>query len=114
MKARMDYGLLTKVVLPSYTVDEVYKGLAANENVLVRTQQLNDEREKTVLSRTASLEAIKNNGVLVVEGANLQVNEYGSSLFADFFFYNWISRLSRIFWSCVKHHHIFQCNTWNL
>ena len=39
--------------LPSYTVDEVYKGLAANENVLVRTQQLNDEREKTVLSRTA-------------------------------------------------------------
>jgi cytochrome c oxidase subunit 3 len=73
--------------LPSYTVDEVYKGLATNENVLVRTQQLNDEREKTVLSRTASLEAIKNNGVLVVEGANLQVNEYGSSLFADFFFF---------------------------
>ena len=82
---------ITTTIFPdpqqSYTVDEVYKGLAANENVLVRTQQLNDEREKTVLSRTASLEAVKNNGVLVVEGANLQVNEYGSSLFADFFFF---------------------------
>ncbi|RED48686.1 cytochrome c oxidase subunit 3 [Seonamhaeicola aphaedonensis] len=73
--------------LPSYTVDEVYAGLEANENILVRTQIINDEGEKTVLSREESLKQIKENGTLVVEGANLHVNEYGSPLFADFFFF---------------------------
>jgi len=73
--------------LPTYTVNEVLNGLEANENVLVRTQIINEEGEKTVLSRAESLRQIKENGKLVVEGANLQVNEYGSPLFADFFFF---------------------------
>jgi cytochrome c oxidase subunit 3 len=73
--------------LPTYTVDEVYNGLEANSNVLVRTQIINEEGEKTVLSREASLKQIKDNGKIVVEGANLHVNEYGSPLFADFFFF---------------------------
>nr|WP_321234370.1 cytochrome c oxidase subunit 3 [uncultured Psychroserpens sp.] len=73
--------------LPAYTVDEVYNGLVANPNVLVRTQAINAEGEKTVLSREESLRQLKTNGKLVVEGANLHVNEYGTSLFADFFFF---------------------------
>ena len=73
--------------LPTYTIAEVTKGLEANPNVLVRTQIINDEGEKTVLSREESLSQIKNYGKLVVEGANLEVNEYGTSLFADFFFF---------------------------
>jgi cytochrome c oxidase subunit 3 len=73
--------------LPTYTVDEVLHGLEANEHVLVRTQTLTAEGEKTVLSRAESIKQIKNNGTLVVEGANLHVNEYGSPLFADFFFF---------------------------
>lgn len=73
--------------LPTYTVDEVYNGLVANPNVLVRTQALTDEGEKTVLSREESLKQVKDNGKIVVEGANLKVNEYGTSLFADFFFF---------------------------
>ncbi|WP_282122910.1 cytochrome c oxidase subunit 3 [Algibacter mikhailovii] len=73
--------------LPTYTVDEVLHGLEAHENILVRTQTLTENGEKTVLSRAESLEQIKNNGKLVVEGANLHVNEYGSPLFADFFFF---------------------------
>ncbi|NRA93303.1 MAG: cytochrome c oxidase subunit 3 [Psychroserpens sp.] len=73
--------------LPTYTVDEVYNGLEANPNVLVRTQALTDEGEKTVLSREESLKQVRENGKLVVEGANLRVNEYGTSLFADFFFF---------------------------
>jgi len=76
-----------EAVLPSYTVDEVYNGLVANPNVLVRTQTINEEGHKTVLSREESLKQLKNNGKLVVEGANLHVNEYGTSLFADFFFF---------------------------
>ena len=73
--------------LPTYTVDEVIKGLESHENVLVRTQIINEEGEKTVLSREESLRQIKENGKAVVEGANLYVNEYGSPLFADFFFF---------------------------
>lgn len=73
--------------LPPYTVSQVVQGLEANENILVRTQIINDEGEKTVLSREESVRQIKENGRLVVEGANLQVNEYGSPLFADFFFF---------------------------
>ncbi|WP_298532739.1 cytochrome c oxidase subunit 3 [uncultured Algibacter sp.] len=73
--------------LPTYTVEEVLHGLEAHENVLVRTQTLTAEGEKTVLSRAESLKQIKDNGKLVVEGANLHVNEYGSPLFADFFFF---------------------------
>jgi cytochrome c oxidase subunit 3 len=70
--------------LPPYSVNEIYNGLAANENILVRTQLLNEDGEKTILSREESLQQIKDNGKLVVKGANLRVNEYGTSLFADF------------------------------
>ncbi|MGV6830988.1 MAG: cytochrome c oxidase subunit 3 [bacterium] len=72
---------------PSYTMDEVISGLEANPDVLVRTQIINENGEKTVLSREASLQQIKDNGKIVVEGANLMANEYGSPLFADFFFF---------------------------
>ncbi|HEX9600611.1 MAG TPA: cytochrome c oxidase subunit 3 [Mariniflexile sp.] len=73
--------------LPPYTVEEVVHGLETHENVLVRTQLLDEHGQKTVLSREESLKQLKNNGRLVVEGANLHVNEYGSPLFADFFFF---------------------------
>ena len=78
---------LSEGTLPTYTVEEVITGLEANSNVLVRTQILTEEGEKTVLSREQSLEQLKNNGKVVVEGANLRANEYGSALFADFFFF---------------------------
>ncbi len=73
--------------LPDYTVNDVIKGLESHPNVLVRTQLLNEDGEKTVLSRAESLSQIKKNGKAVVQGANLHVNEYGTSLFADFFFF---------------------------
>jgi cytochrome c oxidase subunit 3 len=73
--------------LPTYTVEEVIAGLEAHDNVLVRTQDINEHGEKTVLDRGASLQQLKVNGKVVVEGANLHVNEYGSPLFADFFFF---------------------------
>jgi cytochrome c oxidase subunit 3 len=78
---------LSEGSLPSYTVEEVLHGLEANTDILVRTQLINEEGEKTVLSRSESVRQIKENGKLVVEGANLHVNEYGTPLFADFFFF---------------------------
>ncbi|MGK0252764.1 MAG: cytochrome c oxidase subunit 3 [Mariniflexile sp.] len=73
--------------LPTYTVEEVIHGLESNENVLVRTQILNEHGHKIVLSREESLMQLKTNGKHIVEGANLHENEYGSPLFADFFFF---------------------------
>jgi cytochrome c oxidase subunit 3 len=72
--------------LPSYSVTEVAEGLKANPNILIRTEAINEEGHKTVLSREASLEKI-GEARWVVEGANLIHNEYGSRLFADFFFF---------------------------
>lgn len=72
--------------LPSYTVNEVKEGLLANPNILIRTETITDEGEKTLLTREETLTKI-NDAVLVVEGANLVRNEYGSRLFADFFFF---------------------------
>ena len=73
--------------LPEFTVDEIFHGLKAHPEILVRTQTITEDGHKTVLSREASLLQIKNNGKNYVKGANLYTNEYGSPLFADFFFF---------------------------
>jgi cytochrome c oxidase subunit 3 len=73
--------------LPAYSISEITKGLEAHPEVLVRTQIINAEGKKTVLSREESIKQLKDNGRLFVQGANLHVNEYGAPLFADFFFF---------------------------
>ena len=72
--------------LPTYTVNEVVEGFKANPNILIRTEQKNEAGHKIVLSREESLKKISD-ATQVVEGANLIHNEYGSRLFADFFFF---------------------------
>ena len=71
---------------PSYSVNEVMEGFKANPNILVRPESINAEGEITLLSRQESLAKLQN-ATQVVEGANLIHNEYGSRLFADFFFF---------------------------
>lgn len=72
--------------VPSYSVNEVVEGFKANTNILVRTETINEEGEKTVLTRGESIKKLMG-ASQVVEGANLVHNEYGSRLFADFFFF---------------------------
>ncbi len=72
--------------LPSFTVNEVTEGLLANPNILIRTETITEAGEKQLLTREESLTRIKD-ATEVVEGANLIHNEYGSRLFADFFFF---------------------------
>ena len=43
--------------------------------------------EKAIYNREMSVNKLVNDGKLVVEGANLKHNEYGTPLFADFFFF---------------------------
>ncbi len=73
--------------LPTYTIEEVKAGFAANPDLLIRTQLLNEKGEKTILSREESLLRLNRDGIGIVEGANLRHNEYGAPLFADFFFF---------------------------
>ncbi len=72
--------------LPSYSVNEVIEGFKANENILVRTEFINKEKKKTILSREESMKRLAD-AAYVVEGANLVRNEYGHKLFANFFFF---------------------------
>ena len=89
--------------LPTYTVAEVQAGFKAHPELLIRTEviyednaaskadpknntTLNKVKHKTILTRAESEHRLAN-ATLVVEGANLKRNEYGSKLFADFFFF---------------------------
>ena len=94
---------MSESTLPEFSVAEVQAGFKAHPELRVRTeviyqdnatfkndatidQSLSKHKHKTVLTREAS-ETRLANASLVVEGANLVRNEYGSKLFADFFFF---------------------------
>ena len=89
--------------LPTYSVAEVQAGFKAHPDLLIRTEKiyrdteedrantglekgLNVNKKREILNRAES-ERMLANATLVVEGANLTRNEYGSKLFADFFFF---------------------------
>jgi len=72
--------------LPTYSVKEVVEGFKSDASILIRTEFLNAEKHKTVLSREESLKRLTET-THVVEGANLIRNEYGHKLFANFFFF---------------------------
>jgi cytochrome c oxidase subunit 3 len=91
-------------VLTTYSVAEIQAGFAANPNLLIRTETLyeasdaqkadktlhaslnSEPKQKSILTRAASEDMLAKANY-VVEGANLQRNEYGTRLFADFFFF---------------------------
>jgi cytochrome c oxidase subunit III len=90
--------------LPTYSVEQVQAGFKAHPDLLIRIETintpetiltakglnenpaLNSPKHKFILSRAESEKRLSD-ATLVVEGANLQRNEYGSKLFADFFFF---------------------------
>jgi len=89
--------------LTSYSVAEIQAGFKAHPELLVRTEKiyrdtqedrsntklqpgLNHNKKREVLTRAES-QIMVDNAAVVVEGANLHHNEYGSKLFADFFFF---------------------------
>jgi cytochrome c oxidase subunit 3 len=77
---------MSEAALPSYSVAEVQAGFKAHPDLLIRTEVITKEKQKTILSREES-ELRLSQASYVVEGANLTRNEYGSKLFADFFFF---------------------------
>jgi cytochrome c oxidase subunit 3 len=77
---------MEEAALPTYSVAEVQAGFKAHPDLLIRTEQITAQKKKNILSRQDS-ETRLAEASLVVEGANLVRNEYGSKLFADFFFF---------------------------
>ena len=77
---------MEEAALPTYSVAEVQAGFEAHPDLLIRTETINKEKQKTILSREESVARLQDAAV-VVEGANLIRNEYGNKLFADFFFF---------------------------
>ena len=77
---------MEEAALPSYSVAEVQAGFKAHPDLLIRTEIIDANKKKTILSREESEKRLTQ-ASLVVEGANLIRNEYGSKLFADFFFF---------------------------
>ncbi len=73
--------------LPEVSYEEVKKGFLANDNLLIRIQQKDENGQHIVLSRTESIDKLQRDGESIVKGANLTHNEYGHPLFADFFFF---------------------------
>ncbi|MEI6866326.1 cytochrome c oxidase subunit 3 [Flavicella sp.] len=72
---------------PSFTVEEVVASFKENPNVNLRIERIDTEtKKKIIVSRSEGLKFL-GEAARVVEGANLEVNEYGSSQFADFFFF---------------------------
>ena len=85
-QAKNGVWYVTESTLPTYSVEEITAGFLANENLLIKTQQNDAKGHKIVLDREGSINKITQ-AVHVVEGANLVRNEYGSPLFANFFFF---------------------------
>ncbi|MGL5111473.1 MAG: cytochrome c oxidase subunit 3 [Flavobacterium sp.] len=77
---------MSEPALPPYSVAEVQAGFKSHPDLLVRTETITKDKTKLVLTRAES-EARLADAKIVIEGANLQHNEYGSKLFADFFFF---------------------------
>ncbi|CAI8403487.1 MAG: Cytochrome c oxidase subunit 3 [Flavobacterium sp. SCGC AAA160-P02] len=70
-----------------YSIAEVISAYDANPNIQIRTEIIDlDKKQKTILSREKGASELAKTK-LVVEGANLEVNEYGNTIFADFFFF---------------------------
>lgn len=73
--------------LAPFTVNEVIEGFQANPDLTIRTELMNPEtKSKTIVPRADAMKYLEE-AKTVVKGANLQVNEYGATLFADFFFF---------------------------
>ena len=73
--------------IPAVTLTQVLEGFKNNPNISLRTQQIDRAtKSKVIVSRDKALSLLATSQQ-VVRGANLKVNEYGKTLFGDFFFF---------------------------
>ena len=84
-----DKGLwfVEEPALTPVNLDQVMEGFKANSNITIRTELIDAAtKTKTIIPRAEAMNYLAE-AKGVVKGANLKVNEYGKTLFADFFFF---------------------------
>ncbi len=70
-----------------YSIPQIIASYEANPNIQIRSEKIDlSTKRKIILTRDKGAQELAK-GKLVVEGANLEVNEYGNTIFADFFFF---------------------------
>ena len=73
--------------ISTYSIDQVISAYNADPTIQIKSELINaDKKSKVILSREAGSAALAKTK-MIVEGANLKVNEYGNTIFADFFFF---------------------------
>jgi cytochrome c oxidase subunit 3 len=70
-----------------YSVAQVMASYKADPSIQIRSEQIDlDKKQKIIFSREKGASELAK-GKFVIEGANLNANEYGNTIFADFFFF---------------------------
>ena len=73
--------------ISNYSIAQIKEAYQSNSEIQIRSELIDTEtKQKIILSREEGLAQLSKTR-LVVEGANLEVNEYGNTIFADFFFF---------------------------
>ncbi|PQB08162.1 cytochrome oxidase subunit III [Polaribacter filamentus] len=73
--------------VPEYSLAQITASYKADPSVQIRIEKIDlDTKKKYILSREKGLAELAN-GQKVVEGADLNANEYGKTIFANFFFF---------------------------
>lgn len=78
---------MSEAAIPSVTLQQVKEGFANHPEIAMRTELVDlSTKHKTIVNRESANKYLQN-ATHVVQGANLKENEYGKTLFADFFFF---------------------------
>lgn len=73
--------------VPEYSMNQVIASYKADPTIQIKSELIvADKKQKVILSREKGLEELEK-GIQIVEGANLKTNEYGKTIFANFFFF---------------------------
>jgi cytochrome c oxidase subunit 3 len=73
--------------VPEYSLAQITASYKADPSVQIRIEKIDlDAKKKYILSREKGLAELAN-GQKVVKGADLTANEYGNTIFANFFFF---------------------------
>ena len=69
--------------ISQYSIAQIISSYEANPDVQIKTELIDlDKKQKTILSREKGSEELAKTR-LIVEGANLEVNEYGNTIFVS-------------------------------
>jgi len=78
---------VSEPALPPVNLEQVLKGFEAHPELQLRLEKINLATKEKVLVSHAEAGKYLAKAKAVIKGANLHVNEYGKTLFGDFFFF---------------------------